>query len=85
MNTKYNLKFTGSIDSIAGLLTDLVEKRETGLNLNYKMNIETMDWATDFDGVSRVIGKFAFDRELERKDIRLLQDTYDVIMDLAGV
>ena len=80
----YKMTMTGTLDGIATMLTDLIEKRVTGLNLNYKMQIDDINWETNLRGESTVIGKFNFDRELERKDLRVFQDTYNVVLNLGA-
>lgn len=80
----YNMTMTGTLDGIAKMLVDLVEERVTGLNLNYKMDIDEMNWETALNGDSTVTGKFRFDRELERKDLRVFQDTYNVVLNLGA-
>ena len=80
----YKMTMTGTLDGIAKMLIDLVEQRVTGLNLNYKMDIDEMNWETTMNGESTVTGKFRFDRELERKDLRVFQDTYNVVLNLGA-
>lgn len=80
----YKMTMTGTPDNIAGMLSDLIEKRVTGFNLNYKMQIDDINWKTNFQGESSVTGDFRFDRELERKDLRVFQDTYDVVLNLGA-
>lgn len=80
----YNMKIIGKIDNITAVLTDLLEKRVTGFNLNYKMQIDNVDWSTNFDGESTASITAGFDRELERRDLRLFQDTYNVVLNLGA-
>lgn len=75
---EYKMTMTGDIDSISQMLVGLLEKQNTGFNLNYKMKIDDLGWSTFLDSTSRVSGKFRFDRDLERRDLRVFEETYKV-------
>lgn len=76
--TTYNMTISGALDSVVEMLVDLVEKQATGFNLNYKLEIGDADWATMSEKSSMLNADMTFDRELERKDIRVFEDTYKV-------
>ena len=84
MNNNYDMRITGTIDGITKVLTDLLEKQNTGFNLNYKMKIKDVNWFTNMDETSTARVKAGFDRELERRDLRIFQDTYNVVLNFGA-
>lgn len=76
--TTYKMTITGDLDSMVDMLVDLLEKEATGFNLNYTLEIGEADWMVISEDESRLKAEMSFDRELERKDLRVFEDSYKV-------